>query len=133
MKQKKVDLIKKIRRNKDTITTGGVASMPCEHCEEKSRNAPAEHTHDSQANWKHYALLAGVGMLLVLNVVQAFQIGALQKAYSPITGSVSLAGASADARAGEAGETYGEMMARMHLDQVQSAPSSGGSQMVGGC
>lgn len=86
---------------------------------------------ENGSNWKSYVMIAGVGILLIFSFVQMIQISALQNgnSLSPATGAVSLSPASSG------GETYDQMMARMHPDQVQQPSASGAAspQMVGGC
>ncbi len=102
----------------------------CEHCESGS------HKHSGSPSWKPYALMAAAGIILVLGVVQAMQIQNVQ--LSPTVGGVpvsTLAPAAATATSG-GGETYEQMMARMHPGQAQQAAPAGagsGQRMVGGC
>lgn len=94
----------------------------------------SNHEHkpiESESNWKQYALLLGVVLLLVLSFVQFTQIAAIQATVggsTTTTGGVSLASSSG-------GETQAEMMARMHPDQVQASTPAGSAdpRMVGGC
>ncbi len=94
-----------------------------EKCEEKTSQI------NKSNNTVNYILLGVVGMLLVGAVLQAMTIGQvigdLQQGGVSMTGlAVSTAG----------GETYEQMMARMHPDQVQQqTAASAGSGMVGGC
>ncbi|MBI4021384.1 MAG: hypothetical protein HY369_04010 [Candidatus Aenigmarchaeota archaeon] len=71
-------------------------------------------------------LLSLTLVLLVATIVQAVQIGGLQS--QTLTGAVTAA-----ANPGE--ETYEQMMARMHPDQVQAPAASAPAlpSMVGGC
>ncbi len=75
---------------------------------------------------KNYIVTGIVALVLVISVVQAFQINNIK---NEITGN-SMVSASGDT---SGGETYEQMMARMHPDQVAAKPSGGGSAMVGGC
>ena len=75
---------------------------------------------------KNYIVTGIVALLLVISVVQAFQISKIK---NEITGN-SMVSASGDT---SGGETYEQMMARMHPDQVATKPSSGGPAQVGGC
>ena len=74
-----------------------------------------------------------MGILLVISFVQMIQIGSLKGtgiSASVSTGAVTLSPASG-------GESYDQMMARMHPDQVKqpspSAPAANSPKMVGGC
>lgn len=77
---------------------------------------------------KNYILVGIVILLLVISVVNAIQINAVKQELT--TGATP-----------SAGETYEQMMARMHPDLAASAGSSGSSgnsgasasAMVGGC
>ena len=87
-----------------------------------------------ESNSANYLMLAMVAIILVASVVQAFQINSIKNNFSGNNAAGNIAFASSnDSSAQE--ETYEEMMARMHPDQVQQATqtSSGQSQMVGGC
>lgn len=80
-----------------------------------------------------YVMLGVMGLVLVVSVMQAFAINSLTNDLR--AGGVSVKGITASA---QGGETYEQMMARMHPDQVQpsavtGAATSGGSGMVGGC
>ncbi|MFH0714878.1 MAG: hypothetical protein V1847_03810 [Candidatus Diapherotrites archaeon] len=78
-------------------------------------------------NWKTYALLTVVGIVLVLGVVQAFQISALQQQFGG-NGTASLSSGGGDA--------YAQMMAEMHPGQASSSntgTTSNTAQQVGGC
>lgn len=80
-------------------------------------------------NTVNYVLLGVVAMLLVGSVLQAMTIG--QVVSDLRQGGVSMTGLAVS-NAG--GETYEQMMARMHPDQVQQqSAASSGSGMVGGC
>ncbi|MBI4015975.1 MAG: hypothetical protein HY362_04630 [Candidatus Aenigmarchaeota archaeon] len=81
----------------------------------------------SKANWKIYITLSMVVLLLVISMFQSFQIIELKK--SGPTGNV-LAGSSVQSAGAE---SYTDMMARMHPDQVAAQSQGTGSQMVGGC
>ncbi len=79
-------------------------------------------------NMKSELVAAMVAMLLVVSFIQALQINSIK---GGVSGNVIKAAGSGG------GETYDEMMARMHPDQVkkvstaQSAPKA--PTMVGGC
>ncbi len=75
---------------------------------------------------KNYIITGIVALVLVISVVQAFQISKIK---SEITGN-SMVSASGDTGGAE---TYEQMMARMHPDQVAAKPSSDGPAQVGGC
>ncbi|MDO8537609.1 MAG: hypothetical protein Q7S21_01870 [archaeon] len=84
---------------------------------------------------KNYLMLAMVAIVLVVSVVQAFQINSIKKELQTgnAIGNISLS-ASNDATSNAGGETYEQMMARMHPDQVQQTTQTSSSpQMVGGC
>ncbi len=68
-------------------------------------------------------MVIGVVLLLMFSLLQSFTI--LQHKQSMNPAKISVASSSAGA-----GETYEQMMARMHPDQ---AASQSGSGMVGGC
>lgn len=83
---------------------------------------------------KNTIIAVALGVLVLISVVQAIQIVSLKnRVVDNVIGNVvSGSGGSG------VGETYEEMMARMHPDQYQasakvSSPSSGGPTMVGGC
>ncbi|MBI4739204.1 hypothetical protein HY772_06645 [Candidatus Woesearchaeota archaeon] len=86
---------------------------------------------------KNYLIVGMMVLILLISVVQAFQIKSLKTALSGNAVRSTGAGANAGGAANAGGETYEEMMARMHPDQV--AAKSGGSggnslpTMVGGC
>ena len=104
---------------------------------ENAENAECHESHDGRKpvkyNWMNYALLAGIGIMLVVSLAQAVQIGSLQAKISPIGSGTALLAASS----GSGGETNDQMNARMHPDQVQSAqaPSAPAqaNRQVGGC
>lgn len=101
---------------------------------EKSENQEShESRRHSKPDWMNYALLAGIGILLVVSFTQAIQIGGLQAKILPgATGTASLSAPS-----GSGVETNAQMMARMHPDQVQPAQASGApapaNRQIGGC
>ncbi len=103
--------------------------MEKECCKNETSNAGKE-----SSNWKQYVLLAGVGIVLMFSIVQAFQINALQSQLNGNAGTVSLSSASA-------GETNDQMMARMHPEQYAAQQKSAASNsssgstasQVGGC
>ena len=78
---------------------------------------------------KNTIIAVALGILVLISIVQAIQIVSLKnQVVNQITGNVISNG----------GETYEEMMARMHPDQYQasakvSSSSSSGPTMVGGC
>ncbi len=80
---------------------------------------------------KSKVIAVALGVLVLISVVQAIQIvGLKSKVVGNIVGNV--VGDS------KGGETYEDMMARMHPDQAQAAKKSssspsGGARMVGGC
>ncbi len=79
---------------------------------------------------KNYFVPIVVGLVLLLSIVQAFQINALRSNSAP---QVTSAAVTTNA---QAGETYEQMMARMHPDQVSAQPApqaSASPSMVGGC
>ncbi len=90
-------------------------------CESKGTE---EKTVGKPEAWKVYITLGMVVALLVFSLFQSFQIIELKKS-GPIGSVLVSAGA----------ETYEQMMARMHPDQVAAQQGTGGagSQMVGGC
>ena len=79
---------------------------------------------------KNTIIAVALGVLVLISVVQAIQIVSLKnRVVDNVIGNVVSNGV---------GETYEEMMARMHPDQYQasarvSSPSSSGPTMVGGC
>ncbi len=76
---------------------------------------------------KSELVAAMVAMLLVVSFIQALQINSIK---------VSVSGNVIKAAGSGSGETYEEMMARMHPDQVKaSAPQTApkAATMVGGC
>ncbi|MEK6834755.1 MAG: hypothetical protein AABX61_00645 [Nanoarchaeota archaeon] len=79
---------------------------------------------------KNTIIAVALGVLVLISVVQAIQIVSLKnRVVDNVIGNVVSNGV---------GETYEEMMARMHPDQYQasakvSSPSSSGLTMVGGC
>lgn len=75
---------------------------------------------------KDYLVIGAIGLILVLAVVQAYQISAVK---TELTGNT----VATSTDSGSDGESYEEMMARMHPDQVKSSSSSSSSAMVGGC
>ncbi len=88
-------------------------------------------------------LTALMGLVLVASVFQAFELNGLKGQLSVKTGAVSFASAPVAAASSGGGESYEQMMARMHPDQFaqQQAQSAavGGNElnglpnMVGGC
>ena len=106
---------------------------------ENAEKAECHESHDSRKpvkynyNWMNYALLAGIGIMLVVSLAQAVQINSLQAKIGPIGSGTALLAASS----GSGGETIDQMNARMHPDQVQSAqaPSAPAqaNRQVGGC
>lgn len=89
------------------------------------------------------AILAALtGLVLVVSVFQAFELSSLKTQLFAKTGAVTLTSAPAPQSSG-GGETYEQMMQRMHPDQFaqqqQQTASVGGGQldglpnMVGGC
>ncbi|MBS3149458.1 hypothetical protein J4455_02070 [Candidatus Woesearchaeota archaeon] len=63
--------------------------------------------------------------LLVFVAIQSFQISALKN---------SISGNVVESSSGSSGESYNDMMARMHPDQVTKSTSpSSQPTMVGGC
>lgn len=75
---------------------------------------------------KNAIISVALGILVLISIVQAIQISSLK---SQIT--------EGTLKEDSGGETYEEMMARMHPDQYKtsaktSSPSSG-ARMVGGC
>ena len=78
---------------------------------------------------KNTIIAVALGILVLISIVQAIQIVSLKnQVVNQITGNIISNG----------GETYEEMMARMHPDQYQasakvSSSSSSGPTMVGGC
>ena len=77
-----------------------------------------------------YVILGAVTILLLVSVVQAVKMNKLESNFESEIGSSAVGSGSASSQ----GETYEQMMARMHPDQVvaPSAPNAGPS-MVGGC
>lgn len=83
-----------------------------------------------------------MGLVLATSVFQAFELNGLKGQLSAKTGAVTLSSAPQAASSG-GGETYEQMMARMHPDQfaqqqAASAAVGGGAlnglpNMVGGC
>ncbi len=73
---------------------------------------------------KNILILSVVVLLFVVSIVQTIQITNLK---NQVTGNVANAGSYQ-----QSGDSYSEMIAQMHPDQVQS---SGGNSptMVGGC
>ncbi|GEM_PF-6135676 len=99
------------------------------HCEHES-DTQSNHA-SSETDWKQYAMLAAIGILFVVTLIQGIQLNALQ---GQTATSAAFAAAPALSSGGSTGaETNAQMMARMHPDQVQPKPSGGGSTMVGGC
>jgi len=87
----------------------------------------------AENNSANYLMLGMVAIVLVVSVVQAFQINSITNELKPGNATGNIALSSNDS----AGETYEQMMARMHPELAQQAaqatqPSSSG-QMVGGC
>ena len=78
---------------------------------------------------KNTIIAVALGVLVLISVVQAIQIVGLK---SKVVGGIVGNAVNSDG-----GETYEEMMARMHPDQAQalkqSSSSSGSPRMVGGC
>jgi len=75
---------------------------------------------------KNAIIAVALGILVLISIVQAIQVVSLK---NQITGNVV---------SDDDGETYEDMMARMHPDQYQasvkvSSPSPSGPTMVGGC
>lgn len=78
---------------------------------------------------KQGVITAVVVIALVLVVFQSFQISNLK---DNLGGNAVKTNVKASSSGG--GESYDQMMARMHPDQVRSsASSSAGPSMVGGC
>ena len=76
---------------------------------------------------KNTIIAVALGVLVLISIVQAIQIVGLK---NQITGNV--VSGSVDG----GGETYEQMMARMHPGQYQASnfvPSQSGPTMVGGC
>ena len=67
-------------------------------------------------------MVIGVILLLMFSLLQSFAILQHKQSMNPIKASLSSTSSG--------GETYEQMMARMHPDQ---AASQSGSGMVGGC
>ena len=79
---------------------------------------------------KQGVITAVVVIALVLVVFQSFQISNLKNTLGGNTVKTNV-----NAAASSGGETYDQMMARMHPDQVRSSAQSGQAAptMVGGC
>lgn len=104
----------------------------CSHCESSGEHGHEEHARQKvhASSWTPYALLGMAGILLVMGVLQAVQIGAMET-----PAGVALGASFAPAATGE---TYEQMMARMHPELYQNNPaptasSAQGARMVGGC
>lgn len=84
-------------------------------------NCPPEKASSSKWN---YITLGLIFVLLIFVVVQSIQINGFQQ---KITGN------AVSSETSNGGETYDQMMARMHPDQVKPKSSAATPAMVGGC
>lgn len=88
---------------------------------------------------KNYLMLGMIAIILIVSVVQAFQINSIKNELkgSPAIGTALLSSASTSSASNSGAETNEQMMARMHPDQVQQTAatqaSSSQPSMVGGC
>mgnify|MGYP001560880986 CR=1 FL=1 len=75
---------------------------------------------------KYKALILTLAVMLVLSIaVQSFQISNLREQGGQVTGNV--------VKTSSGGESYEEMMARMHPSQASQAKQASTPTMVGGC
>lgn len=91
----------------------------CEECHKnEDKHANAGHGNAGKAGLKDYLIISVLAVLIMFSAVEAFQISAIRN------------GQPAAQAGQDGGETYEQMMARMHPDQ---AAASNGNTMVGGC
>ncbi|MBI2141960.1 hypothetical protein HYU15_00545 [Candidatus Woesearchaeota archaeon] len=94
-----------------------------EHVEEKSHGKTAE-AEGGKAGFKEYLIIAVLAALIIFAAVAAAQISALKQ------------GSQGGGESSSQGESYDEMMQRMHPDQYAKSnggSGSSGNTMVGGC
>ncbi|MBI3033662.1 hypothetical protein HYY72_00700 [Candidatus Woesearchaeota archaeon] len=92
----------------------------CEECNKnEDRHTKANYGNAGKAGLKDYLIISVLAVLIIFSAVEAFQISAIRNGQP-----------AAQAGQNSGGETYEQMMARMHPDQ---AAASNGNTMVGGC
>lgn len=95
-----------------------------EHGKEETHEKHAE-SKGAKAGFKEYLILAVLAALIIFAAVAAAQISALKQGKQVASNSAAQ------------GESYDEMMQRMHPDQYAKSKGSGsgssGNTMVGGC
>jgi len=101
------------------------------HCCDKREESGGHHENaqirpiaieqKGKAGLKEYVIIGMLIALIVFASVTALKINALS------------ANSNGNANSNSQGETYEQMMARMHPGQAPAKSSGSGSQMVGGC